>query len=184
MGKAKKETERRVITPEEKKKYQDRVINAVNAARAAKSAKAYDGAVRKLCDIAKELEYKNLWVYFQLTGKENWDKVDERAVEAIARVCGLKPGWAHFAKKEIEKLIKQSLEADKKKILDKITDEMVEREDFEEAGIFFDKLDPETHKEAAIRWGQNVMKALDKLKADYEEYKKENPEFRIEFLEG
>ena len=111
MGKAKKETAQRVITPEEKKEYQDRVINAVNAAKGAKDDEAYDKAVKELCDIAKELEYKSLWVYYQLTGKENWDKVVERTVDAIARVCGYKSGWARFAKKEIRKIAEQTTKA-------------------------------------------------------------------------
>jgi len=37
--------------------------------------------------------------------------------------------------------------------------------------------------EALIKKLKNQMKALDKLKAEYEEYKKKNPEFRIESLE-
>jgi len=69
------------------------------------------------------------------------------------------------------------------KILDKITDKMLEREDFEEAGIFLFKLDPETQKEVLIRQSQNLMKAMDNLKNEYDEYKKKNPEFRLEFLE-
>ena len=61
-----------------------------------------------------------------------------------------------------------------KEILDKITDTMIDREDLEEAGIFFDTLDPETQKEVLIKQLQNQMKAQDKLKIEYEEYKKKS----------
>jgi len=98
-----------VITPAEKREYQDAVIACVKAARDADGDEAYDKAVKELCDIAKKLEYKTLWVYWQVT--ENRQIVDARAVHAIARVCGYKQGWCHFTKKEIERQIKQSQEA-------------------------------------------------------------------------
>jgi superfamily II DNA or RNA helicase len=92
-----------VITPAEKREYQDAVAAAVQAAREANGDEAYDKAVKALCDIAKTLGYKTLWVYWLVT--ENRYTVDDKAIHAIARVCGYKSGWCFFTKKEIRSQI-------------------------------------------------------------------------------
>jgi len=94
-----------VITPAEKREYQDAVISLAAAAREADSDEAYDKAVRELCGIAKRLGYKNMWVYWQIT--PNKFTVDARAVHSIERVCGYKRGWSFFAKNEIKRQIEQ-----------------------------------------------------------------------------
>jgi len=94
-----------VISPAEKKEWQDAVIGCVQAAREADD-EAYDKAVKALCDIAKELNYRPMWCYYQLTS--NRYTVDERAIHAIARVMGYKPYWA---KKEAERIRAQLQEA-------------------------------------------------------------------------
>jgi superfamily II DNA or RNA helicase len=98
-----------VITPAEKREYQDAVISAVQAAKDADGNEAYDKAVKELCDIAKKLEYKTLWTYYQIAQSKHI--VDVRAIHSIARVCDYKPGWCHYTKKEIQRQIEQSMEA-------------------------------------------------------------------------
>ena len=85
------------FTPEEISELKDRIIACVKAAQAADEA--YDKAVKELCDIAEELNYRPLWAYFQLVSDRH--TVDERAVRSIAKATNHKPYWA---KKEIERL--------------------------------------------------------------------------------
>jgi superfamily II DNA or RNA helicase len=97
-----------VITPAEKREYQDTVIACVRSVKEAEDDDAYDNAVKQLCDIAKKLEYKTLWVYWQIT--ENKLTVDVRAIHSIARVCGYKKGWTFYTTKEIQGQIEQRME--------------------------------------------------------------------------
>ncbi|MDR0475091.1 MAG: DEAD/DEAH box helicase [Treponema sp.] len=94
-----------IITPAEKREYQDGVAPCVQAAREADNDAAYDKAVKELCEIAKKLEYRTLWVYWQIA--ESRHTVDDRAIFSIARVCGYKSGWCYFTKKEIRNQIEQ-----------------------------------------------------------------------------
>jgi hypothetical protein len=95
-----------IVTPAEKREYQDAVIALVREAREADGDEAYDRAVKELCDIARRLGYKTLWVYWQLTDSRH--TVDIRAVHAIARACGYKSGWTFYIRREIQSQIGQT----------------------------------------------------------------------------
>ena len=92
-----------VITPAEKREYQDAVIECVNAAKEAGDDKAYEKAVSGLWGIARKLKYKPMWIYWQITDFKH--TVDMRALYAIQRVCGYKSGWCHFVKMDIQRQI-------------------------------------------------------------------------------
>jgi superfamily II DNA or RNA helicase len=98
-----------VVTPAEKREIQDAVISAVRAAREADDDSAYDKAVKELCDIADRLGYRELWVYWQVV--ESRHTVDIRAIHAIGRVRGHKPGWCYYVIKEMRKQIEENTEA-------------------------------------------------------------------------
>ena len=95
-----------VITPAEKREYQDAVIQCVQLAREAKDDDSYDNAVARLCAIADNLQYRPMWCYWQLT-KEKYT-VNTRALHSIARAKNYKPYWA---KKEAERIRAQLQEA-------------------------------------------------------------------------
>jgi len=96
----------KLITPAEKREYQNAIIRCVQAAKEADDDEAYDKAVKQLCDIAEKLNYRPMWVYYQLTN--NRYTVNMRALHGIARVKNYKPYWA---KKEAERIRAQLEEA-------------------------------------------------------------------------
>jgi superfamily II DNA or RNA helicase len=96
----------KLITPAEKREYQDAIISCVQAAKQADDDDAYDKAVKQLCVIAEKLNYRPTWVYYQLT--DNRYTVNMRALHGIARVKNYHPYWA---KKEAERIRAQLEEA-------------------------------------------------------------------------
>jgi hypothetical protein len=91
-----------IITIGEKREYQDAVIQCVRDARDADDATAYDAAVKKLCDIAEKLNYRTMWIYWQLTSERHM--VNVRALHSIGRVKGYKPFWAKMEAKRIGRM--------------------------------------------------------------------------------
>jgi superfamily II DNA or RNA helicase len=99
----------KLITPAEKREYQDSVNENVRIAHEADDDDdAYYHAVAALHGIATKLGYKPLWIYWRVT--KNKHTVDMRLIHAIAKTCGYKPGWCHFIKKEIQSQIEQNRE--------------------------------------------------------------------------
>ncbi|MDR2923469.1 MAG: DEAD/DEAH box helicase [Treponema sp.] len=88
-----------VVTPAEKREYQDAVISAVRAAKEADNDEAYDKAVKELCDIADKLNYRPMWVYYRLSDEKYI--VNTRALHAIARAKNYKPYWAKMEAERI-----------------------------------------------------------------------------------
>ena len=95
----------KVITPAEKRDYQDAIISCVREAHEADDDEHYDKAVGKLCVIAQKLNYNVFWVYWQITSDKYL--VDVRAVHSIVRVKNHKLGRAYFMQKIIAEQIEQ-----------------------------------------------------------------------------
>jgi superfamily II DNA or RNA helicase len=94
-----------IITPAEKREWQDKTIECVGIANTAKDDDEYDNAIKKLCEIAKHLGYNVFWAYWQVT--QNKHVVDVRAIHSIAKACGYKQGWCHYRIKELREKINE-----------------------------------------------------------------------------
>ena len=88
-----------IITPAEKREYQDLIIQAVQEASEANDDDTYDCAVKKLCDIADKLKYRPMWVYHRLASEQY--TVNTRALHSIAKARGYKSYWAKMEAERI-----------------------------------------------------------------------------------
>jgi len=96
-----------VVTPAEKREYQDAIITCVREAREADDDdEIYDRAVAKLCEIADRLKYRTMWVYHQLTSEQYI--VNIRALLSIARAKKYKPFWAKIEAQRIRERMEAS----------------------------------------------------------------------------
>jgi len=95
-----------VIMPAEKREYQDAVISCVQAAKEADDDSAYDKAVKELCDIADNLKYRPMWVYWRLSDEKY--TVNTRALHSIARAKNYKPYWAKIEAERIRAQLEEA----------------------------------------------------------------------------
>jgi hypothetical protein len=90
--------------PDERREYQDREAEAVEAFREAEAlGRIEPGPVGVLLEMAEDLGRSPMWVYWRLA--EGRRTVNVPLIHEIARQKGYKPGWAYFRKRVIvEKL--------------------------------------------------------------------------------
>ncbi|GHU99618.1 hypothetical protein FACS189483_09090 [Spirochaetia bacterium] len=69
-------------------------------------------------------------------------------------------------------------------VLDKIKPTMIEKEDFEAAGIYLDALDPETQTEVLKVWTRNLVAVHKELVKQYKAVRENMPDLYIAALEG